>query len=153
MISTNALPLFLPKHYQNGVCEHNIRSIKELIHSDEPDVSKLKRVCADFPDIMLLTKSATHRKSKVIYAHTSIGNKSIGETVTTFALVVFLKAPNLVMIDVESDGAGNKIHLPTTEVLLRSAVGNLPQSNNLRDWAALNYVLLLSLLFEAVSLE
>ena len=141
MISTNALPLFLPKHYQNGVCEHNIRSIKELIHSDEPDVSKLKRVCADFPDIMLLTKSATHRKSKVIYAHTSIGNKSIGETVTTFALVVFLKAPNLVMIDVESDGAGNKIHLPTTEVLLRAAIGNISKSKSIRNWAALNAVL------------
>ena len=141
MISTNALPLFLPKHYQNGVCEHNLRSIKESIHSDEPDVSKLKRVCADFPDIMLLTKSATHRKSKVIYAHTSIGNNSIGETVTTFALVVFLKAPNLVMIDVESDGAGNKIHLPTTEVLLRAAIGNISKSKNIRNWAALNAVL------------
>ena len=49
--------------------------------------------------------------------------------------------------------AGNKIHLPISEVVLRAAAGDLARSKKQRDWALLNSVLLLPLLTEAGLLD
>ena len=84
-----------------------------------------------------------------------IGNKSLGETVTAFALVGLLEAPTLVTIDDERTFAGAclKIHLPTTKVLLYIAVSDISKSKKLRDWSALNDVLLPPFLAEVVVLK
>ena len=73
------------------------------MRSDEPDRYKFKRVCADLQNFEILTKSATPGKVQSTYTHTSIGSKSLGETVTTFALARFLEAPTVVLIDAGSD--------------------------------------------------
>ena len=102
---------------------------------DEPYVSKFKRVCMDFLNILLLTKCATPGEFQVTYEHTSVGNKSLGETVNAFALARYLKAPTVVTINAERafSGARDNIRLPTTNVLLCAAVGNISKSKNLCD--------------------
>ena len=62
-------------------------------------VYKFKRVCAYFPNLALLTKIVIPREVQVTYPHVSVGNKSLGETVTTFALAVLLEAPTVVTIN------------------------------------------------------
>ena len=66
--------------------------------------------------MVVLSKSATHGDIQVMYAHASVGNKSLGEMVTAFARAVPLEAPNVVSIDIEGAfaGDGKMIHLPTT---------------------------------------
>ena len=71
------------------------------MHSYEPSGSKFKQVCADLPNTEVLIKSS---------AHASVGNKSLGETVTAFALSGY----------------------PKTEVILRAAAGKLEKSKKLR---------------------
>ena len=114
-----------------------------------------KRLCVDSPNPAILDKGATPGKFQVVYVHASVGNKSLGETVTYFALAGLLEAPNMVSIGAERAGAGTRenIHLPTTEVLLRAAIGDLYKYRKLRDWAALNAVLLSLLLAKAIVLE
>ena len=75
----------------------------------------------------LLTKSATTGDIQVTYMHASIGKKSLGETITALSLMVSLKAPTVVLIDIKHTFAGDvkNICLLTTEVLLRAASGNL----------------------------
>ena len=82
--------------------------------------------------------------------HASVWSKSLGKTVTTFALVVSLKTTTMVSIDIELTFAGNgeTIRLQTTEVLVRAAAGELAKSKNLRDWTSRNAVLLLPFLTE-----
>ena len=74
---------------------------------------------------------------------------------TAFALAGLLEAPTVVLIDAERifNRSREKIHLPITEFLLRAAVGDLFRSKKLRDWAALNAVLLPPFLTEAVVFE
>ena len=98
MISTYALSLLLLKNDQNRVYETNLRLIQELMRSDEPSVAKFKLVYADLPNLALLTKSATPGEVQVTYAHESIGNKSLGKNVTSFALVELLEALNVVQL-------------------------------------------------------
>ena len=76
---------------------------------------------------MLLTKINTTREVQVTYVHTSVGNKSLGKTVNSFALVVSLKALNVVVIDTEQalNSADDNIRLPTTNVLIHAADGDI----------------------------
>ena len=85
----------------------------------------------------------------------SVGNNYLGSTVTAFTLVGSLNAPTVVTIndDCNFTGAGDKIHLTTTKVLLRAAVGDLSKSNKLCNCAVLNSLLLLPFLTKAVVLE
>ena len=155
MISTNALSLFLLKHDQNGFCNHNLCSIQESMRSYKIAVYKFKRVYSDSPNLALLTKSATPREVQVTYSHAYVGNKSLRETVTTFALAVLLEAPTVVTINAENDysGAANQIPLSTTKLLLHTAIGDLSKSKKLRDWAALNAVFLPPLLAKDLIFE
>ena len=125
------------------------------MYSDESSGTKFKSVCADFPNIALLTKSITPGDIQFTFVHAFVGNKSLGETVTDFSLVGSLESPTVVSINDKRafDRADEKICLPVTEVILNSAVDNLLRSKNLRDWASLNAVVLPPLLTKAIALD
>ena len=77
MVCTNNLPLFLLEHNQNGVCDHDLCSIQESMHSAKPAFTKFKQVCADYPNLTLLTKIVTPGEVQVIYMHASIGTSPL----------------------------------------------------------------------------
>ena len=155
MINSNALSLFLLNHDQNGVFNHNLRSIQYLMRSDEPNGTKFKHVHADSTNIALLTKRATPGNIQVTFDHAPVGNKYFGETVTAFDITLSLESPVVVSINTKRafDSAGEHIRLPVTEVLLCAAVGNIARLKNLRDWALLNAVPLPPFLMEAAILD
>ena len=84
MTSSNALSIYLLQHDQNNICEQNHRLIQESMRLDKPYGSKFKRACTYFPNLVVLTKSATPGDIQVKYAYASIGNKSLAETVADF---------------------------------------------------------------------
>ena len=103
----------------------------------------------------MLTKSATPGNIKVTFGHTSVGNKSLGETATTFVLAGYLESPMVVSIDARRafTSAEKKIRLLFMEAFIHAAVGDLVQLKKLRDWASLNAILLPPLLTKAVVLD
>ena len=127
MISSNDLCVYLIQHNQNKICDQNLRSIQDVMRSEETSGRKFKPVCTDFPNMTVLAKSATYGDIQVKYVHAFVGNKYLGKTITAFALVGSLEAPTVVSIDIERafSGNGENIQLPTTEVLLRAAAGDL----------------------------
>ena len=155
MISTYALSLFLFKHDQKEVCDRNLYSIQESMRLYKMAAHKFKQVCADFPNLALPTNSVKPGEVQVMYSHASVGNKSFGETVTTFALAVLLEAMTVVTIDADHDfsGATDHIPLPTTKLLLHTAIGNLSNSKKLRNWVTLYAVFLLPLITKGVVFE
>ena len=122
------------------------------MRSDKPASSKLKRLCTDFPNLEVLTKSATPGDIQVTHSHASIENKSLGKTVTTFALKGSVVAPTVISIDIERAFArgGKNIRLLTTEVLLRDGAGELAKSKKIRYWTSRNAVFLPPFLTEKV---
>ena len=121
------------------------------MRTSEPANEKYKKVCDYFPNLVILTKSATIGGIQLTLAHTSVGNKSLGESVTAFALVGSLNSTSIVSIDANIAFAmdGDRIRLPIYEVLLCAATGNLARSKNQRDWTPLNTIFLLPILMEA----
>ena len=103
----------------------------------------------------ILTKSATPGEVQLTFAHASVGKKSLGESVTALNLAESLEAPIVISIDAKIAFAngGDKIWIPVTKVLLRSAVGNLARLKKQMDWVALDYVLLLMFLMEDAILD
>ena len=77
MILSNALSLFLLNHDQNRFFKCDIRSILDLMRPDEPAVTKLRHMCTDFQNIVLLTNSATLGDIQVTFGHMSDGNNSL----------------------------------------------------------------------------
>ena len=63
MIYSNALVLFLLVHDQNKVCNRNFCLIQYVMHSYETAGTKFKRVCADFPNLLLLAKRTSAGKN------------------------------------------------------------------------------------------
>ena len=53
---------------------------------DEPVYSKFKRVYTDLPNLEVLTKTVTPGGIQVMYTYAFVGEKSLRETVTAFAL-------------------------------------------------------------------
>ena len=139
MILSNTLSLCLLDHDQNEVYNHNIHLMQDLMCSGEPDGAKVKRVCADFPNIALLTKIAMPSDIQVIFCHAFFGDECLGETVTAFYLARSFEYMAVVSINANRAFArtGKKIRLITTEVFLCADVGNLACSNKLRYWALL----------------
>ena len=84
MISTNALSVFLLHHHLNGLGNKNLCSIQYVIRASEPATEKFKRVCEDFPNIAILTKSSTPDKIQLTFGNAAIGNKSLREYVVDF---------------------------------------------------------------------
>ena len=99
MLSTNALSVFILHHHQNGICNKNIRSIQDIMRASKPDAEKYKNVCDDFPNIAILIKSATPVKVRLLFVNTTVGNKSLGESVVEFALAGNLDSPSVVLIN------------------------------------------------------
>ena len=100
---------------------------------DNPYGAKFKFIFVDFPNVMILTKSATLGEIQVTFHHASFGEKSLRETDTAFTLVGYHKYLTVVSINTKRafTSAGDKIRLPITEVLLHAAVVDLAQSKNL----------------------
>ena len=104
------------------------------MRASEPAAKKYKKVCKDFPNIAILAKSATPGEVQLMFTHTTVGNKSLGESVVLFYLAGNIDSPSMVSINMDITFAteGNKIRIPITEVFLRAAVGNLTRSKNQR---------------------
>ena len=87
--------------------------------------------------------------------HTSVGNNSLRESVTAFALAGWIEAPAVVSINVNIAFvvAGNKIRIPVNNILLCVTVGDLDRSEKRRYCVVLNAVLLPSFLTEAAILD
>ena len=125
------------------------------MHANEPAAEKFKRICEDFPNLAILTKSATPGQIQLTFGHAAVGNKSLGESVVAFAIAGDLISPSVISLKIEIAFAadGDKISLPIAEVLLRAAAGNLARSKNQRDWNPCNTVLLPPFLTEAAILH
>ena len=125
------------------------------MRASEPAAKKYKKVCVDFPNLAIITKSATTGEVQPTFAHATVGNKSLGESVVAFALAGNLDSTSVVSINTEITFAtdGDKIRLPITEILLRDAAGDLKRSKKQQDCTPRNAVLLPPLLTEAVILN
>ena len=155
MIYSNTLSTFIIHHDLNGLCNKNLRLIQDIMRTSEPAGDKFKHKCGNFPNLAILTKSATPGDVQLTFVHASVGNKYLRESITAFALARLLEAPTVVSIDVEIAFAiaGDNIWIPVTEVLLRVAAVDLSRLKKNRDWVALNAVLLPPLLTEATILD
>ena len=155
MISSNNLFTFMLHHHLNGLCNKNLRSIKDLMRTRKPAGNKFKHGCEDSPNLVILTKSATSGNVQMMFAHASVSNKSLGKYITAFALAVSLEALKVVSIniDIAFAIAGDNIRIPVNEVLLRAAIGDLTWSKRQRYWVVMNSVLLPPLLMEAAILD
>ena len=111
--------------------------------------------CNDFPNLAILTKSATPGEVQLKFVHATVGNKSLGEYVVVFSLAGYIDSPSAVSINMEINFFTNSdnIYLPITEVLLCAATGNLARSKKQRDWTQRNAVLLPPFITEATILN
>ena len=130
MISTNALSVFLLYYYLNGPGNKNLRSIQDVMRASKLAAEKFKRVCEDFPNLTILTKSATPGDIQLTFGHVAVGNKSLGKSVVAFALVGDLSSPSVISLKIKIAFAADSdnIRLPIAEVLLRAATGDLARS-------------------------
>ena len=155
MLSNNTLSVFVLHHIQNGICNKNILLVQDIMCVSKPASKKYKKVCNDFPNLVILTKSATTGEVQLTFAHASVGKKSLRESVVTFSLSRSLHSTSIVSIDMVTAFApdGDNIRLLITEVLLCAASGNLALSKNHWYWTLRNAVLLPPFLAEVVILN
>ena len=155
MISTNALSMFILRHHLNGLGKKNLRSIQDVIRTSKPVAEKYTRVWEDFPNIAILTKSATPGEIQLLFGHAAVVNKSLGGFVFYFDLVGSLSLPFVISLKIGIAFAvdGNNICLPIVEVLLYISAGNLACSKKQRYWTPRNAVLLPPFLTEAAILH
>ena len=130
MISSNALSVFLLHHPLNGLGNENLRSVQEVMCASEPAADKYKNVCEDFLNLGILTESYTPGEIQLTFGHTAVGNKSMGESVVTFALAGNLGSSSVISFNLEIAFATDreKIRLPIAEVLLHASAGDLALS-------------------------
>ena len=97
------------------------------MHASKPAAKKYKRICEDFPNLVILTKSATPGKIQLMFVRAAVENKSLGESVVYFALAGDLRSTSVIYLKIGIAFAmdSNKIRLPIAEVLLCAAAGNL----------------------------
>ena len=121
-------------HHPNRLGNNNLHLIQYVMRARDPAAKKYKRVCEDFPNIAILTKSATPGEVQLTFGHTSVGNKSLGESVVAFSLTGYLRPPSIISlkIDIAFSGDGDNIRLPIAEVLLRAAANDLTRSK--KQW-------------------
>ena len=126
-----------------------------MIRASKPATEKFKDICTDFPNLALLTKSSTPGVIQIAFGHSTVGNKSLRETLQAFALAGNLASPSVIYFNLEIAFApeGEQIRLPITEGLLRAAAGNLKETKKQQDWQYLNTVLLPHFLTEAAILH
>ena len=152
MFYSYALSIYLLHHNQKDLFNQNIWSIQDAMRSDNPAGSKLKRVCTDLPNMVVLNMIATPGDIQVTYAHASVRNKSLGKAVTDSSLAGSLEAPTMVSIDIKSAFSGNdeKTCVLTMDVLLCAAVKKLKKPKNICDLTSRNVAPLPPFLMEAV---
>ena len=100
MISNNALSVFFLHHHLNGLRNKNIHSIQDGMRASEAAVEKYKRVCEDFPNLTILTKSAMLGNIQLMFGHVAVGNKSLGESVVAFVLESDLSSPSVIFLKI-----------------------------------------------------
>ena len=134
MMSTNALYVFLLHHHFNGLGNKNHRLVQVVMRESKPVADKIKKVCEDFPNLAIITKSSTPGEIQLTFSHAAVGNKSLGESVVAFVLMGNLSSPSVISFNIKIAFAadGDKIHLPEAEVLLPAAAGNLARSKKQR---------------------
>ena len=135
MISSHALCAFLIHHPLNKLGNANLRFVQEAMRASEPAPEKYKNVCEDFPNLGILTKSSTPGEVQLTFGHSTVGTKSLGESIQSFALSGNLGSPSVILFNLEIAFAhkGENIRLPIMEVLLCAAAGNLARSKKQRD--------------------
>ena len=65
------------------------------MRSDVLAGANFKSVCAYFPNLAILAKSAIPKKIQVTFGHAHVGNNSLGETVTTLWPCMIKKADQI----------------------------------------------------------
>ena len=85
---------------------------------------KYEKVCEDFLNLAILTKSSTG-EIWLTFGHAAVGNKSVA-----FALAGNLSSPSVIFFNIKTTFStdGKNIHFPIAEVLFRAAAGDLAQS-------------------------
>ena len=78
MISTNALSVFILHHNFNRLRNKNLCSFQDVVRASNPATKKYKRVCEDFPNLVIITKSATPGAIQLTFVHASVVNNSLG---------------------------------------------------------------------------
>ena len=81
MLSTYALSVFILHHHHNRIFNKNLSSIQDIVCASEPAAKKYKKVCDDFPNLTILTKSTTPGKFQLMFVHSTVGNKYLGGSV------------------------------------------------------------------------
>ena len=155
MISTNTLSVFILHRHQNGICNKNLQSIKEIMRTSDQALEKYKKVCNYFPNLAKLTKSAMAGVVQLTFTYASVGNKSLWESVAAFTLAGSLDSPSVILIDIyiAFSTEGDNIRLRITEVILITAAGDFVRSKKQRDWTPRNAVLLVPFLMKAEILD
>ena len=127
MIHTNNLSLFILQYHINELGNKHLLLIKDVMRVSKPAAKKYKRVCEDFPNLVIPTKSATPGKIWLTFVRVAVENKSLGESVVYFALAGDLRSPSVIYLKIGIAFAmdSNKIRLPIAEFLLCAATGNL----------------------------
>ena len=101
MISYHALSAFLLHHPLNGLGNANLRFMQEAMRASEPATEKYKNVCEDFPNLGILTKSSTPGEVQLTFGHSTVGNKSLGESIHTLALAGGLGSPSVILFNLD----------------------------------------------------
>ena len=147
--------MFILHNHFSRLENKNIRSNQDVMRASKPTEDKYKRVCEDFPNLAIFTKSATPGGIRLTFGRAAVGNNSLGKSVLAFSLAGDLSSPSMIYLNIEIAFAadGGNICLPIAEVLLRAAAGDLARSKNHRDWTPRNAVLLPPFLTEAAILH
>ena len=101
MMSTNALSIFILRLDQKRVLNRILCSVQELMRMSKLVNKKFKHAWKYFPNTNILTKIPIPGGVQLTSAHASVGNKSLGESVTEFSLVGSLDFPTLVLINAD----------------------------------------------------
>ena len=122
--------MFILHHHLNRIGNKNLLLIQYVVRASEQAAEKYKRVCEDFPNLAILTKSSTLGKIQLMFGHAVVGNKSLGEYVVALYLAGDLSSPSVISLKIKIafSADGEDIRLPIGEVLLCAAAGDLARS-------------------------
>ena len=69
--------------------------------ASEMTAEKYKKVCEDFLNLAILTKSATPGKFRLTFGHATVGNKSLGGSVVDFVLAGDISSYSVVSFNID----------------------------------------------------
>ena len=123
--------------------------------ASNPGAEKYKRVCEDFPNVSILTYSATSIVIQLTFGHAAGGNKSLWESVVALLLVGDLSSSSTIFpkTEIAFSVDCDKICLLIVEVFLCAVAADLLRSKKQRIWTPCNTVLLPPFLMEATILH